>query len=314
MDALPPLNWIRAFEAAARHESFRRAAGELRVSPGAVSQKVKALESLLGVTLYERHPRGVKLTEKGRQFRDDLCPALDDIAAATRRIAAKAGGERLRIVALPAVAEKWLTPRLPTFRDRRPAIDVEISVAPDITRLARGSFDVAVHYDIAPNPGWDAVPLFRDHMFPVCSPALATQLELREPADLLGCQLLYDTQWAQDWALWFQAAGLPSDSGQRESGFTLYSMAIEAAAEGLGVVIGHESLVARELAGGRLMAPFDVRMPVPHGYAVIVPRWSNGRTDVGEFVDWLTSECADSEKVAGWKKERLADASHDLLT
>ncbi len=285
--SLPPLNWIRAFEAAARRQSFRLAAEELGVSAGAISQKVKALELRLGVALFERRPRGVVLTDKGQRYRDKLTPALDDIAAATGYIAEANGDLPLRIVALPAVAEKWLTPRLPRFRDLRPEINVEVSVAPDVSQLAHASFDVALHYEIEDSANLTVVPLFHDEMFPVCSPVLAKEMCFRKPADLIGGRLLYDTQWADDWALWFRAAGLPTDSVMRESGFTLYSMAVEAAVEGLGIAIGHDRLVARELENGRLIAPFDLRIPSPRGYAVVVPRWSSKRQDVGDFVEWL---------------------------
>lgn len=290
--SLPPLNWIRAFEAAARHQNFRHAAEELGVSAGAISQKIKALELRLNTALFERRPRGVQLTNAGRRYRDELSPALEDIAAATRRVTAASGGDRLRITALPAVAEKWLTPRLPLFRDIRPEIDVELSVAPDVSQLAPASFDVAVHYEIEARDDLAAVPLFRDEMFPVCGRELAEKMRLREPADLTRCQLLYDTQWADDWTLWYQAAGLPLDSGRRESGFTLYSMAVEAAVEGLGVAIGHDPLVARDLRSGRLVAPFDLRVPAPRGYAIILPSWSRKRRDVSDFVDWLQDEAA----------------------
>jgi len=285
--ALPPLNWVRAFEAAARHRSFRLAADELGVSAGAVSQKVKALELHLGVALFARRPRGVLLTDAGRRYRDDLIPALDAIAAATGRIAKQPGGNRLRIVALPAIAEKWLTPRLPLFRDFKLELNIEVSVAPDVSELDQASFDVAVHYDIGGRADLVSVPLFRDEMFPVCSPALAEEIGFATPADLIGARLLYDTQWAEDWALWFRAAGVPTDNVERETGFTLYSMAVEAAVEGLGIAIGHQALVARELESERLIAPFDLRIPAPHGYAVIAPVWSSKRQDVGDFINWL---------------------------
>jgi len=290
--ALPPLNWVRAFEAAARRQSFRLAAAELGVSAGAISQKVKALEKHLGVALFERRPRGVLLTDDGRRYRDDLIPALDAIAAATGRIAKNAGGQKLRVVALPAIAEKWLTPRLPLYRDIRPELNIEVSVAPDISQLAPTSFDVAVHYDKGDRAGFVSEPLFRDHMYPVCSPALADKTGFHTPADLIGMRLLYDTQWADDWAIWFRAAGLPDDGAEQETGFTLYSMAVAAAVEGLGIAMGHQTLIAKELESKRLVAPFDLRIRVPHGYAVIVPAWSSKQLDVGEFIEWLHKTAA----------------------
>jgi len=293
--ALPPLNWIRAFEAAARHQGFQRAAEELGVSAGAVSQKVKLLETRLGVSLFERHTRGVRLTEAGQRYRDDLSPALDGIAEATDRVLVKAGAPRLSIAALPALAEKWLTPRLRRFQAANPDVSVEVSVAPDLAQLNPSSFDLAVHYESQAKPGMTATPLFRDHMTPVCSLAYGETADLTSPDDLLRCRLLYDTQWPDDWTLWFAAAGMPGDAGRRESGFALYSMAVEAAAEGLGVVMGHGALIARELASGRLTAPFDLYVPVPHGYAVIVPKGNEDRPHVARMAEWLNEEVTESE-------------------
>lgn len=285
--SLPPLNWIRAFEAAARHRSFLHAAQELGVSAGAVSQKIKALEAHLESVLFERHARGVALTDLGRRYRDELGPALDDIAAASRRAASNPTQDRIRIAALPALAERWITPRLPLFHDLQPEIEVELSVAEDVAKLDRASFDVAVHYEVEAQEDLIVEPLFHDEMFPVCHPDLIAEKRLRAPADLLDCRLLYDTRWAEDWSLWFQAAGLPTDGGRRDSGFALYSMAVEAAIEGLGVVMGHDPLVARELESGRLIAPFAQRVAAPRGYAMIVPAWTRRHRAVTAFTDWL---------------------------
>lgn len=287
---LPPLNWVRAFEAAGRHENFRLAADELGVSAGAISQKVKSLEQRLGAQLFERHPKGVRLTARGLTYKDALGPALDAIAQATARAEIADANSILRIAALPALAEKWLTPRLSKFQDSHPDMKIELSVAPDISALSRGDYDVAMHYELLDQADVTCVALFRDDMFPVCSPKLMKEIGFKNPNDLISCRLLYDTQWADDWPLWFQAAGVAADTIIQESGFALYSMAIEAAIEGAGVVIGHQALVARDMANGRLVAPFDLRIPAPHQYAVLVPNWSRQRPDVAGFVDWLRGE------------------------
>jgi len=287
---LPPLNWLRAFEAAARHESFLKAGEELGVSAGAVSQKVKSLEQRLGVRLFERLPRGVRLTDTGAAYQSDLTPALERMAAATDRIAAVGTAAHIRMAALPALAEKWLTPRLAQFQDANPDVSVELSVAKDIRQLADMPFDLAIHYEHHAVPGFDAVPLFRDEMLPVCSPAFAAETPVATPADLLECRLLYDIQWTDDWPRWFGAAGLPVDGGKLESGFALYNMAVEAAVEGLGVVMGHRALVAREMELGRLFAPIGRAVPVPHRYAVMVPSARRARRATASFVDWLRGE------------------------
>lgn len=288
--ALPPLNWVRAFEAAGRHENFRLAADELGVSAGAISQKIKSLELRLGAQLFERHPKGVRLTVRGRTYKDALGPALDMIAAATKHTQRVEPDATLRITALPALAEKWLTPRLSQFQDTRPDVKIELSVAPEISALDRSDFDVALHYELEGRPELENIALFRDDMFPVCSPKLAKMSDLQSPRDLIGCRLLYDTQWANDWPLWFEAAGLPTETIIQESGFTLYSMAIEAAVAGQGVVIGHKALVTRDIQNDRLVAPFDLLVPAPHKYSVLIPDWSRQRPDVTGFVDWLRGE------------------------
>lgn len=290
MRDLPPLNWIRAFEAAARHESFLRAGEELGVSGGAISQRVKLLETRLKTSLFERHSRGVRLTDSGRQYCGELTSALDRIAAATAQIAAAA--PRLNIAALPAMAEKWLTPRLPKFNEQYPDVAVEVSVAETLNGLGSRSFDLGLHYATEEAAGFSVATLFRDRMFPACSPAYAEEHDLREARDLLRCRLLYDTRWAADWSIWFEAAGLPADSGRRDAGFALYSMAVEAAIEDLGVVMGHAALVGREIDSARLVAPFGLTVEAPHSYAVFIPADRGPQPQLEDFVRWLRDEAA----------------------
>ena len=288
--SLPPLNWVRAFEAAARHEGFARAAEELSVSPGAISQHVKLLEQRLGVDLFERHPRGVWLTNAGEAYRDALCPALDAIEEATRRASGERMHEAVRLVALPAVAQMWLTPRLPRLQALVPEVAVQLATAERIAPGRADRFDVAVHYESEAVQGLEAMPLFRDDLFPVCSPDLASSANLLEPVDLGRCQLLYDIKWSGDWALWCAAAGAPVPDLSKGLGFSLYSMAVAAAIDGQGMLIAHRALVARELESGRLVEPFGIRVPAPHRYVAIFSKSVATRVPVRLLVEWLRGE------------------------
>jgi LysR family transcriptional regulator, glycine cleavage system transcriptional activator len=292
---LPPLNWVRAFEAAARHQSFLHAAQELGVSAGAVSQQVKALETHLNVTLFERMPRGVRLSNIGKKYRDALSPALDTIADASQIVSAGNYTNPLRIAALPAIAERWLTPRLAGFQVKLSDVAVQLKAVESIMQAEKQGFDVAIHYETEIIEGKASIPLFQDNILPVCSPDFiqgAKQLELN---DLDNYRLLYDIKWADDWPHWLQAAGLPNRALDREIGFSLYSMAVAAALEGQGVLMGHQSLVARELEVGRLVAPFDLAIKAPHRYVAVFEGKHATRTPVFEFLDWLLNEVRLSE-------------------
>lgn len=290
--SLPPLNWVRAFEAAARHEGFLRAAQELGVSAGAVSQQIKLLERRLGAALFERHARGVRLTKTGSAYRDALGPALDAIDQASRTVSDGGRPAALRIAALPAIAEKWLTPRLSRFQAIAPEIAVQLITAETVESAAKAKFDVAVHYETEVGHGLASMPLFRDEILPVCSPVFCHKFSLKKPADLLRCRLLYDTKWMQDWGRWCEAAGLPLRDLTREFGFSLYNMAVEAAIEGQGVLIGHKALVSRELAAGNLIAPFDLAVPAPHFYVAMYADADGERPQIAQFLRWLQDEAA----------------------
>lgn len=292
---LPPLNAIRAFEAAARHGSFLAAAAELAVTPGAVSQQVKRLEERLGCALFRRLTRGVVLTEAGAAYRTEVAAALDRLAAATARLGSAAGQDRtLRITALPALAEKWLVPRLPAFQARHPEIEVRLSADAQLVDFVRDPFDLGLRYTDGRHPGLRVERLFGERIFPVCSPALARGL--RRPVDLAGLPLLHDQHWTAEWAIWLAAAGVAAPARAQGATFTLYSMALEAAAKGMGVAMGHEALVAEDLAAGRLAAPFRRRVPAPAAYYCVTPPWAEGRPAVEAFRTWLFEAAAPAQR------------------
>ena len=288
---LPPLNALRAFEAAARHGSFLGAGRELNVTPGAISQQVRTLEARLGMALFRRLHRGIVLTEAGTSYLPAVREALDALAAATDELVSAGSAKVIRITALPALAEKWLVPRLPRFRAAHPDVDVELTAEARLADFAAEDFDVGLRYSDGDHPELSVTRLFTDEIFPVCSPRLLRgPPALRTPEDLADCTLLYDEQWAEDWSLWFAAAGLDPAAPIKGDRFSLYSMAIDAAIKGLGVAMGHGALVAEDLAAGRLVAPFAIRAPAPRDHHVVCPRWADRRPTVRAFRTWLLSE------------------------
>jgi LysR family glycine cleavage system transcriptional activator len=288
---LPPLNALRAFEAAARNGSFLLAARELGLTPGAVSYQIKALESRLGVGLFQRLPRGVVLSEPGRAYQLRVADAFDRLGAATDGLVGRQGSPVVRITALPAFATKWLLPRLPRFRDRHPGIELLLSADAAVVDFVTGEFDVGLRCTDGRHPALHVTPIMTEEIFPVCSPLLlAGPRPLRRPEDLTAHSLIYDREWRDDWSLWLAAAGARGIEAFQGPTFTLYSMALEAAMNGLGVAIGHSRLVAEDIAAGRLVAPFGLRIPAPRSHYLVCPAWSAERPAVAAFRAWLLDE------------------------
>jgi LysR family glycine cleavage system transcriptional activator len=288
---LPPLKALHAFEAAARHASFARAAEELNVTPGAVSQQVKALEAWLGLGLFHRLPRGLALSDPGRDYLAKVGTLLDQLAQATDELRARRATESLSISALPGFAEKWLMPRLARFRAAHPEIEVRVSATDHLFELSRAPVDIALWYSDGHHPGLRVEPLLREQIFPACSPGLrAAGPPLRAPADLRRHDLLHDVGWRDDWPRWLKAAGVAGVDAGRGSSFTLYSMALQAAVDGLGVLMAHSALVADDLAAGRLVEPFELRLPAPLAYHLVTTDQAAARPAVTACRDWLLAE------------------------
>jgi LysR family transcriptional regulator, glycine cleavage system transcriptional activator len=300
---LPPLNAVRAFEAAGRHGSFLLAGRELRVTAGAISHQVKTLERFLGVRLFHRLQRGIVLTDAGSNYLAASRDGLDRLATATEQLAVGSRSRILRISALPAFAEKWLVPRLQQFQEQHQDIDVRLAADAEIVDFVTRDYDIGLRYTDGRHAGLKADLLLEEEIFPVCSPSLLQGPRLiRRPSDLSGQTLLYDVHWQDDWRLWLTAAGLADLRPRQESRFTLYSMALEAAIRGGGVLIGHSAMIADDLAAGRLVVPFSERVPAPHAYYLVCPKWAESRHAVQSFRTWLT------EAVASFKQAQSAAA------
>lgn len=252
-----PLNALKAFEAAARLQSFAAAAVELGVTPGAVTAQVKGLEARLGSALFRRTARGVELTAVGARALPGFVAVFDALAGAVQVLRAEAAPRIVHVATLPAIAQLWLSPRLPGLRLAAPEISVSVTAMEAPPNLKRTPYDLGIF------PGTDGLLLAEDVIFPVCSPALAARLT--RPEDLADVPCLIDASWAGDWALWADAA-LPGRSfTPRGPVFSLYSLAVEEAAGGAGVLIGHGPLIAGHLERGVLVAPFAQRVTLPRG-------------------------------------------------
>lgn len=283
----PPLNALRAFEAAARLGGFANAAEELSVTPGAVSQHIRALEDWIGADLFERRSQGVRLTALGAEALPGFATAFDAMGAAVHVLRTAARHGMMHIAALPSVAQLWLSPRLPAVRAALPELSISVSAVEAPPNLARDLFDLSLFIRPPTGVRGERV-LARDVILPVCAPEIAARL--RSPADLAGETLLHDALWPEDWALWARAmlpgASLPS-TGPR---YSLYAIALEEARHGAGVLMGHQSLVQSALQDGSLVAPFA--LPVPTGKALILehPAFDPPRVDLARVMSLLAGQ------------------------
>ncbi|WP_245429299.1 LysR family transcriptional regulator [Mesorhizobium sp. WSM3860] len=282
---MPPLNALRAFEAAARHESFAKAADELGVTPAAVSHQVKALEAWLGSPLFVRHAQGLHLTEAGRSALPSFSTAFDALGLAVQELRVSAPRPQVSVAALPSIAQLWLAPRLPALRAAHPTLRPSIHALEEPPDFRREPFDLAIF--LTRSGAGRSFKLCDDVIFPVCAPALARQL--KTPADLSSQLLLWDTTWTEDWSLWFEVAGVKGPSIETGSEFSLYSMAVQAAVDGAGVLMGHEALVSRALAAGLLVAPFpERRVKTGLGLSILAP--DRPPAPAATMIDWLLAE------------------------
>ncbi len=280
---LPSLNALRAFEAAARLGGFATAGDELAVSAGAVASLVRQLEDDLGAALFQRQARGIRLTPLGARALPAFVSAFDELAHAVRGLRRDAVPGRVHIAALPALAQLWIVPRLPAVRALHPGIDISVTAMEHPPNLKRVPFDMCLFYVGALPPG--AVILARDALVPVCAPALAASL--RVPGDLRDAVCLTDTAWADDWAIWGQAAMPGHGFAPRGPQFSLYAMAVAEALSGAGVLMAHRALVAGHLASGALVAPFATEVPLPQPITLWMLPEARGNGAVAQVAEAL---------------------------
>ncbi|MCP3710213.1 transcriptional regulator GcvA [Paraburkholderia sp. CNPSo 3274] len=289
---LPALNALKAFEAAARHESFSRAADELFVTHGAVSHQIRALEAELGVALFSRDGKRVRVTDTGRRYAGQVREALNQLAHATQEIRAGDRDRRLVVSMLSSFAARWVTPRIGRFIEAHPQWDVELQSTNSLTDFARDDVDVAIRFGYGHYPGLHAELLLDEIFFPACSPDFNGGKLPTDPRELATLPLLRSDD--ELWRPWFDAAGLQNLPEPKRG--VLYqdsSNLLQAAMDGQGIALVRRSLATHEITLGRLVRLFkDIDGPSPWRYYFICPPQRMQTARVQAFRDWVFDEVA----------------------
>lgn len=294
---IPPLNPLRAFEAAARHLSFTRAGDELCVTPSAVSHQVKTLEQHLGTALFLREAKSLVLTSAGRGYLPAVQQAFQVLIEATHQLHGQFKST-LRVDIPPTFAAKWLIPRMDRFVKEYPEIDVHVSTVSGPLNFAQDEFDLAIRYGRGNYSNLHSELCLAVEVFPVCSPALMTgEQPLLTPADLKHHTLLHDGSTYVDgsnphWSTWLQHANVPDVDATRGLSFSPSHLVLNAAIDGLGVALAKNSWVAEDLEQGRLIRPFDISLQVDSAYYMVFPKERAEDMHIATFVDWMHREAA----------------------
>lgn len=293
---LPPLSALRALEAAGRHVSFTKAADELLVTPGAISRRIKLLEDLLGLELFERTNRDLRISDDVRSYIGELTGIFDRIEQATKRLVEARGERPLRIHSAMTFTIRWLVPRLPDFHRLFPRREIQLltSLVPlRNDRLNMGEVDVVIQPGRGVWPGLTAHRLAGSELIPVCSPALAREMgPAPDPRILSRMTLLYSMVKPNDWREWFEAAGAENVESTNRVQFETSNLAYQAALLGMGVAIGKMALVIDDLDAGRLVAPFDLAYDNGDAYYLTYAARSEQDPRLIEFRDWILSQAA----------------------
>jgi DNA-binding transcriptional LysR family regulator len=283
-DFLPAL---AAFEAGARHQNFAHAAEELHLTASAVSHHVRKLEGRLGVTLFQRHARGVTLTAEGRQLADAAGNALADMEGVVRGLRAASGDrDRVRITSLHSLTNIWLMPRLPRFAAAHPQVRITVETEIALTRFDEGGPDLAIRHGAGHWPGMTAHLLMDESLFPMASPLLPGIERITNAADITRLPLISDLA-RQGWHDWFRTAGVHGAKLDERWTFTDSTDAMEAAAVGLGVVLARQRIATPWLDSGRLLRLPGPVLPGRWGYHVVYPAHRRLRSAARDVVDWL---------------------------
>ena len=306
MRKLPPLNAVRAFEAAARHESFTKAALELSVTHGAVSRQVALLEDWLGRPLFTRARSQVMLSDAGRRYLLEVSSALDRIAVASAQLQDRSAPQALLVSAPPTFTMRWLIPRMSAFQHQHPNVEIKLTTSLAAVDFQAHNYDVAIRGSTAPESGCRSLAFMTETIVPVCHVDLLEQ-GLRTPADLARQTLVAYSTEPYAWPDWLAAAGVPGLKPASMLNFEQMYFALQAAAEGLGVVLVPLFLVADDIIGGRLCAPFGTLAAKHRRYhansMAQAARSTPTNPLVKHFCDWLLREGqATEQSIAAWAR------------
>lgn len=302
--SLPPLNALRAFEAAARSGSYVAAAEELGVSPAAVSQQVKNLEEFLGKELFRRYNNRIVLTDAGQTIYSGATDALQSISAITEQVVSGRARSRLVISALPSVAERWMEPRLAVYARENPNFRFELRSEDDMVDFARNEIDLRLSYGINLYPEMATIPITRDEVLPVCSPAY---LERNLAAKSSGMTFVPDddlihTNWGPSfvshptWQAWFSEIGVARPDETRGFRIGKSSLALDMARDGFGVALGQRMMAADDLRAGRLIILEDRPISLGHHYCLVYPRSKIKKAGLIDLVNWLVQSVSSHGK------------------
>lgn len=310
MRRLPPLNALRAFEVTGRHVSFAKAAEELFVTPGAISRQIKLLEEVLGLELFERTGRNLRISEEAREYAIALGDAFEQINHATNQLLTAHRARSLRIHCPMTFTLRWLMPRLPFFHRLYPTREIQLTTTllpVPANLLYLGHADVVIQMGKGDWPDLIAHRLAGSALVPVCAPAYVDAMGGRLTVDMLAqATLLRSMARPDDWRDWLDAAGGESIDDQRGLQFESSSLAYQAAIEGVGIAIGQESLIAEDRASGRLVTPIDFVHDNGNAYYLTYAKQTENDSRLMEFKDWILAQVVEFEAWAAQSQEKLA--------
>ena len=288
---LPPLNALRAFEAAARHMSFNAAADELYVTPSAISHQIKSLEQYLELALFHRNRRRVELTAAGEKYLPTIQQALDEIDSATRRLMANPNEAAVTLSVAPAFLTRWLMPRLSSFQERYPDVELRMSASNAAIDFHQSDIDMAVRFGRGDWGEVEAHFLMGMSVVPVCSPTLLKRCALETPEDMRNQTLIHVSTRMEEWRTWLRAVGVDASGFGKDLRFSSTSLATGAAMEGLGIALADRQLVDKELERGELVIPFDISLDTQSAFYLVYPQ-ERALMNYGmkAFCDWILAE------------------------
>ena len=292
---LPSLNGLKAFEATARHESFTKAAHELCVTQGAVSQQVKGLETELGVRLFRRERQRLIITDAGRTYLEVVRDAFDRLGMGTERLLQRQKSGTMTITTSPNFAAKWLVHRLGRFSEAHPEIDLRVSASVQHIDFAREDIDLAIRHGDGQWAGMHVTRLCTEQLFPVCSPKFLSAGALHSPRDIAHHTLLH-TNGTADWENWLRRVEVDGVDVKRGVVFNQASMTIDAAVDGQGIALARTALASSDLIAGRLVRPFDLALDAPFAFWIVCPKSAAELPKIATFRAWLLKEAADDAR------------------
>jgi LysR family glycine cleavage system transcriptional activator len=291
---LPPLNALRAFEATARHLSFSKAAGELHVTPAALSHQIRGLEDLLGLKLFVRRARSIELTEAARLIHPGIRTGFESMRVAIDQLDQERRDRVLVVSSTPGLTAKWLVPRLYRFLEKHPDIDTRITASVGYANFTSDGVDIGIRLSSGVHPELYVEKLSGEWLLPLCSPRLLeADPPLRRPADLPRFNLIQiDLPGVvPTWADWMELAGIDGIDTRRGLRLNVADNALDAASEGAGVVLGYKVVASHDIGLGRLVAPFGPEIPVPgRSYFFVCPKGQEKRPAIKAFRDWVFAE------------------------